>query len=280
VFAPVELRLERFGGAQAEGQAPPKIAFEGGPVQGHDIEAGFFGNFVRTANELYAELCKSIGVASPVLRLGMTSESSYAIDVKVPDREEMQTEIFPTDKAFRDEYDKSKRALDWLMSLIVDQQAPESVIGMLKLDYGLRQRYGQVLEILNTKAATVSVRTRTRPKQRRVSGLQAGERLRVLRELGYPYQHLLVRGRLIGGLVEKVGRRDTDFTIRVEVPQQQPREFNGDIAVEAVEKMRSVKFEDEVEAKLQISQDEKAREQGYTLVDIHVVQDGSPHSVR
>ena len=267
-----DTRLAQFAKSGSDGQ----IAFDGGPVSNHTIEAGFYGKFCQTASELLAEICQSLNVSPPILRVGMSHESSYAVDLKLSGSQTDQDGFFSVIDIHESE--NNRRVFDYLMSMIADEKPSAEAVVLIKRSQPLRQRYGNVLELVSQNAARVTVRTRSIPAQRTLSGNGAARQLKTVKDLGHPFMFLTVRGRMIGGLVEKSGRSDRGFCIRVEKRDEKAEDFKGWVADDAVPKMLSLKFGDEVEAKLQIQQEVK--EQGYTLVDISLVNDGSLHFIQ
>ncbi|HZL37676.1 MAG TPA: hypothetical protein VFC78_20330 [Tepidisphaeraceae bacterium] len=271
--------LARFAKSDSDAQ----IAFDGGPVKTHEIDAGFFGEFVQLASRLFADICVSIEAPPPILRLGMTSESSYAVELKVEERSPEELGDGSFSKLFYEQQGKPpdlsrlRHAFDVLMSLVMDPQPNAEALTLVKRSYPLRQRYGRVLELIATEGATVAARTRTKPRLRTVSGMQAGERLRAVRDLGYPYMFLELRGALIGGLTHKSGRTEPFFTIRVEIGKK-VQDFSGTVPDQIVDQIRRVALDAEVWARLQIR--EEAKEQGYALVEIKEVSDQSPHNIK
>jgi hypothetical protein len=107
--------------------------------------------------------------------------------------------------------------------------------------------------------------------------MQASEQLRAVRDLGYPFKFVTVVGRLIGGFVEKSGKQDRSFCIRVEEPGKKPQDFKGTVSEDAVPKMLLVKFGDQVDAKLQINGEEE--DQTYSMIDIRAVGEEVVHSI-
>jgi hypothetical protein len=257
------------------------VAFGGGPVEKHEIEAGFFGKFFQGASELLVEICTLSNAPRPILRLGMTSESSYAVDLKVAKRspEEENSDMFVAEKQSKIAGEtRLRHAFEMFMSLIVDPRPHDDALTLVKSQYRLRQQYGGVLELISKNSATVAVRTRANPRPRSVSGMQASERLHVVRELGFPYMFLELRGMLIGGLTHRSGRLSPSFTIRVEIAEK-PQDYTGTVPDSAVEQMKQVALDSQVWAKIQIHDDGK-QSQIYTLSDIRIVDDGSPHYIK
>jgi len=266
-------KLASFAKSTSDGQ----LSFDGGPVENHEIDAGFFGEFVRKANDLFKEMCNQVGVASPVLRLGQTSASSYAVEIRVAERGDVDlSQMFSDADKFGHDDERVKQAFDLMMSLVVEKIPPSEALTLVKKSFPLRQKYGDVLETLSKSGAVMGVRTRTNPRSRKLSQIDAGDRLKAVRDLGYPFRELLVRGRLIGGLVEKMARKNLSFVIRV-ASTDKTDDYSGDVSDQAVEQMRQMKFDDEVEAKLQIR--DEGTEQAYTLIEIHIANDNRPHSV-
>jgi hypothetical protein len=268
-------KLSKFAKSKSDGQ----VAFDGGPVENYEIEASFFGKFFQLATELLTEICVSLDAPRPILRLGKTFESSYAVDLKLAERSPEGDDLLAvfSKKPPSDEPSRLRRAFDALMSLVVDSPPSDEALTLIKRLYPLRQQYGKVLELLSTNGATVAIRTRNNPRSRTVSGRQAGERLRVVRELGYPYMFLEVRGMLIGGQTHKSGRTEPYFTIRV-ITKGKPQDYTGTVPNSVVEQMKKMSFDDEVWAKLQIR--EEAKDQGYELSEIRAAHEGSPHYVK
>jgi hypothetical protein len=261
--------LSRFARSRNAGQ----IAFSGGPVEGHEIEASFYGKFFQQVSDLLGEVCRLMELEVPVLRLGMTHESSYAVDLTLTRAAGEQVDIFDILAKKAPNAGRTRIAFDNLMSLISEERLPDDALFLVKRSQSLRHRYGNVLELMHASGATVSVRTRTRPAPRVVTGQEAGTRLRLVREL---YMFLTVRGRLFAGSIERRGRNDRSFQIAVDRGEKK-EDFDGTISDRANEKMLDMKFGDEVVAKLQIEDGPKG--QTYTLADIDHRTDGSPHGV-
>ncbi len=254
-----------------ESRNAARVAFDGGPVSGHEIEARFFGLFVQKASELLVGICAFLNAPSPKLRLGMTMPSSYAIDMNVADREEA---MFADNRS--SDIDKINEAFELLVSLMVDGQPPQQALTLVKRVYHLRQQYGGILELISNNAVTVAIRTRKNPRSRKMSGMEAGERLKLVRDLGYPFMHLNITGTLISGSIEKVGRTTPHFAIRVDEAGQS-EVYQGSISNEAIEQMRSPQLGDQVKAKLQLR--EEAGDQKYVLTGIAIAPDEERHSV-
>jgi hypothetical protein len=261
--------LARFARSGSDGH----VSIDGGPVEDHTIDAGFYGSFCKKADELFAAICQSLGITKPALRLGMTMESSYAVDLIV------SQPIDPQEMFFQGPPDitKNREAFDHLMSMIADKQPAGDATKMIKLEYPIRQRLGEVLELIAKNGAVVSVRTRASPLPRKLSSMQAQDRLKAVRDLGYPFRFLDIVGRLIGGFVEKSGKQDRSFCIRVEEPGKKAQDFRGTISEDAVPKMLSVRLGDQVEANLQI--ETEGENQSYTMLDIRPVDESVAHSI-
>lgn len=294
VLLTAELEEEQLADQQLAGFAKSgsdaQFAFDGGPVESHRIDAVFYGKFLQLAGDLLDQICTLIEAPAPLLQLGMTSESSYAVDVNVVERSPIAPEpaqgalatgtFFPIEKDEpKGDAGRLRQAFDVLMSLVVDAQPNPEALTLVKRLYLLRQQYGKVLELIATNAASVAVRTRTNPRPRIISGVQAGERLKVVRDLGYPYMFLELRGMLIGGLTHKSGNRETFFTIRVVDAGKKPQDFTGAVSDAVLAQLKEVALDSEVRAKVQIREEAK-EQQSYSLVEIRTVDDGSPHYVR
>jgi hypothetical protein len=125
----------------------------------------------------------------------------------------------------------------------------------------VRSNYGNVLEIMSHAGASILFRTRSNPFGTKVTNYQAGERLKAVKELGYPYGTLRITGRLIGGLIEKKG----EFQIRV----NDKLVYKGPVSESAIPKIESVHLGDQVVASFRVEQKNDTAEQTYLLMDIN-----------
>jgi|GEM_PF-5421858 len=264
-------KLARFVRSATDGQ----IAFGGAPVEHHSIELGFYGKFCDRANELLKQIAANLGLQkSPPLYVGMSFQSSYGVELRLGQTEPAFDDMFV--KEF-DDADKAREAFDQMMAMLMDEQQRPEAITMVKTSQPVRHEFGKILELISTHTATIVVRTRTQPEERKLSDGQAADRLVRVRRLGYPYNYLYVTGILIGGLTKKSNRTEPNFVIRVQ-KDKRDQDFRGPVSPGAIQKLGLVSLESPVRAKLSIT-DEDGKDQSYTLEDIDPVSDNEPHSI-
>ncbi|MDB5322198.1 MAG: hypothetical protein JWN40_3829 [Phycisphaerales bacterium] len=257
-----ELKVSRFVESDSDGQ----IAFDGGPVAGHEVEARFYGMFWdrfqglldAAANEMFGGLTNS---SEAKLLLGMTSPSSYAVNMRM--KPLTADEFGPMFQSPARDEGRSRELFDFVASMLVDEDKPAATIHFINRFQSVRTQYGSILELMSNSAADITFRTKSNPIGRSLTHASAGKQLKAVRELGYPYGFLQLRGRLVGGLVRKVKNTDTNFTLIVSDTEV----FQGKVGDQALAKMREIPLDAEVNAKIQI-EDAKAGGQTYTLVDL------------
>lgn len=153
-----ELNLAKFLESNSDGQ----IAFDGGPVTGHEVEAGFFGKFWDRFQSLFdvtarAVFGDAVGPSETKLLLGMTSSSSYAIGLRLPAASENDAaELFasPSGEA------RARRVFDLVASMLIDEVPPRETVDIINHFQSVRTQFGGVLELIWKAAATIVLRTR------------------------------------------------------------------------------------------------------------------------
>ena len=266
-----DTRLARFAKSGSAGH----VVFAGAPVDGnHTIDAGFYGRFWQAADRLYGAICDHLNAKHEPLRLGMTEESSYAVDIKIASHSQPE-QMFEVNG---EDGDKAREAFDHLMSMIADEEQPQSSTLLVKKYYQIRQRLGSVLELVSRESASIAVRTRTNPTIRRLSSKLVQARLAAIKEFGYPYRQLSITGELIGGFVERLKKGVPGFWIRVRPVNEEETDFRGSVDSDAVLKMDGIGFRETVTACLRI--EASGDGQTYTLIDIERAADDAEHVIR
>lgn len=260
-----ELKTAKFAESNSDGQ----IAIDGTPVTDHAIRASFWGPFctgfdalmVATGNAKFPEIAAEGAFDA---YFAMTSRSSYAIDIRLPVQQAAGS-LFGDTKATT----QAKIVLDTIAAMMTDETPPDEAIALINTSPNIRLSYGKLLEVIHHGGAEVVFRTKKQPSGKRLSRDQAGQRLKALVDLGFPFGIIKARGKLVGGLVRKFDKA-TPPTFYLEVDDK--THYTGAVTDIAVEKMKMIHFDDIVVAKIRVLTEGKAA-QSYKLEDFDIARD-------
>jgi hypothetical protein len=261
-------KLARFAKSDSDGQ----MSFDGAPVIGHAVEAGFFGRFWDRFQSLYDTTAAvlfgpNIKPYETKILLGDVSKSSYAIEMRMPTPQE-DGRFFDSN----DEMERRKKVLETVRSMMVDKVQPAETVDIINRHENVRKYYGELLELISHRAASISFRTRRHPAGRVVTHNEVGQKLAAVKNLGFPYGRLNVKGKWIEGKLDPDAKKvETNFEIRV----SDSLVYSGKVLDDAIPKIKLIHLGDYVEAILQIETVE-GKPQTYKLFDIVVAKSPSP----
>ena len=233
---------ERRAAVLLESDAQAELTFEGDPVRGGHIDAGFFGPFL-TALQKFANAVGQAVAGTPTARapiprniadesrllIGAQFSGSYGVRFRFPTEEELgQT---PGTSA--------PEILEVLYATFGQTVPPDDARAVIAVSR-VRSHYKQLFRLLSEKGATATLRTRRAPLGVTVTPSRARERLEWIDLVQSTEREFVFRGILDGG---SLSRR------RFEIDDGENR-YIGRVSERAVRQMKSVGFGDLVNATL------------------------------
>lgn len=254
-----------------ESGADAEFSLDGGPVQGHQVAAGFLGDFLRSVQDLVHAVAQvvvgqptgrapvpgSIVASSRLSVLPDFVPGSFGFRVRLPREDELEL--------LSGALDDNRRAMA-LVGDMVGDRIPEESLGELLSHSHVRSHYGKLVALLSAQNADVCVRTRANPHGSRVSAKCARERREWLDLLQTTTRTVTVDGRLVGGSIER--RR---FELVAE-----DGSYVGTVSEHAAQQMQQLHWGDTVQAHVQVTAVEHEEVAGAPVEQYHAESFGQP----
>lgn len=231
-----------------ESGADAEFSLDGDPVQGHQVAAGFLGDFLRSVQDLVHAVAQVV-VGQPTRRAPVPGSivassrlsvlpdfvpGSFGFRVRLPREDEL--ELLPG------ALDENRRAMALVGDIVGDRISEESLAELLSHSR-VKSHYGRLVALLSAQNADVCVRTRANPHGSRVSAKRARERREWLDLLQTTTRTVTLEGRLVGGSIE---RRRFELVA-------QDGSYAGTVSEQAAGQMQRLHWGDSVQALLRVT---------------------------
>ena len=236
------LRSELRAALLLESAADAELLFEGGPVRGTQIEAGFLGPFVNTLQKLANAVGQAV-TGSPTSRApvprNVAAEARVLLAAAVPGSYGIRFR-FPTGEELGQMLGTSAPEILRVLQAVFEQTVPDDEARAVVALPRVRAHYAAMFRLLAASGASATLRTREAPHGTVVAPSQARDRLEWIELVQSTEREFSFRGVLVGG---SLSRRRFELDDGSE-------QYAGRATEEAVRQMRGIGMGDHVTARI------------------------------